>query len=66
MPDIPIPSIIYRNDWTTGAVVFYNNVVHNYVPRIIARITKLNLINWFLGLLGIRYEWLVMILLIII
>lgn len=66
IPDIPIPSIIYRNDLTTSLVVFYNNVVHTYVPRILARLTKLNIINWVLGWLGIRYEWLVMILLIII
>lgn len=65
IPDIPIPSIVYRNDLTTGMVVFYNNVVHNYVPRILARLTKLNIINWILGILGIRHEWLVMILLII-
>lgn len=64
--DIPIPSSIYRNNLTTNIVLFYNNVVNSYVPRIIARITKYNLLKWLLGFLGIRYEWLIMLLLLII
>jgi len=63
--DIPVPSYIYRNSLTTNVIVFYNNVVNTYIPRILSRITKLQLLNWVLGFLGIRYEWLVMLLLII-
>ena len=63
--DIQVPSIVYRNSLTTNIFVLYNNVVNSYVPRILARITKYNVINWVLGLLGIRHEWLLMLLLII-
>ena len=63
--DIPIPSFVYRNDLTTSLIVFYNNVINSYVPRIIARITKYNVIKWVLGYLGLRHEWLIMLLLVI-
>lgn len=62
---IPIPSFVYRNDLTTSLIVFYNNVINSYVPRIIARITKYNVIKWVLGYLGLRHEWLIMLLLVI-
>lgn len=64
--DIPIPSFLYRNDLTTSLVLIYNNVVNSYVPRILARITKYNLVKWFLGWLGIRHEWLIMLIVFII
>jgi len=63
--DIPMPSIIYRNGWVTNAFVIYNNIMRSYVPRILANITKYNIVKWILGYMGIRYEWLIMILLII-
>lgn len=63
--DIPIPSFVFRNDLTTSLVLIYNNVVHKYVPRIVANITKYNLIKWVLTWLGIRHEWLIMLLLLI-
>lgn len=60
--DIPIPSIMYRNSIASNLVVFYQNVITNYIPRIVARLTKYNVIKWFLALIGIRQEWLLVLL----
>lgn len=63
--DIPFPSFLYRNDYTTPLFMIYNNVVNKYVPRILSKITKYNIINWVLAWLGIRHEWLIVLLVII-
>lgn len=62
---IPIPSIFYRNSIATNAVLLYQSIVSHYIPRILAEITKYNVIQWVLGAMGIRYEWLVMLLIVL-
>jgi hypothetical protein len=63
--DIPVPSLFYRNSIATNAIMLYQNVMTHYIPRILARLTKYNLLNWLLTTLGIRYEWLLMLLVVI-
>jgi hypothetical protein len=60
--DIPIPSILYRNSIATNVMTIYQTVVSHYIPRIIARLTKYNLIKWLLGAMGIRQEWILVLL----
>jgi len=61
MTDIPIPSILYRNNVVSGISIAYSQII-NYVPRVLAQLSKYSIIKWFLIELNINYSWLLMLL----
>lgn len=62
--DVPLPSVLYRNNFVSSISIAYNQLV-KYVPRVLAQITKYNLVKWILMELGINYNWLLMLILIV-
>jgi hypothetical protein len=60
------PTIIYRNNIFSSFITFQNNIIQKYVPRILANITKYNVLKMLLSELGINHHWLLMLLLAII
>lgn len=57
------PTIIYRNNLFNSIITFQNNLIQKYVPRILANITKYNVLKMLLTQLGINQHWLLMLLL---
>ena len=65
LPLPSIPSQLYKNTYVANIPAIYSNVVNKYIPRILAKMTKYNLIHIALIKIGINYKWLVMLLLLI-
>lgn len=62
--DMPVPSILYRNNFINSVSIAYSQII-NYVPRILANITKYSIIKWLLIELNINYTWLLMLLVLV-
>lgn len=59
--DIPIPSVLYRNNIVSTASFVYTQLT-SYIPRILAKLSKYSILRWVLVELNINYGWLFMLL----
>ena len=59
--EFPIPSVGYRNNIVSAAATAYMQLAQ-YVPRILAKISKYTIIKWILVQLNLNYGWLLVIL----
>ena len=60
--DMPYSSYIYRNTIANVGSIVYTQIT-NYVPRILAKLSKASIVKWILTQLGLNYSWLVLLLL---
>jgi hypothetical protein len=59
-----VPTVInYRSSMINSLIAFKENVLQRYVPRIITKLTKYNLLQMILMKLGINQNWILLLLL---
>lgn len=59
--DIPVPSVLYRNNIVSTASIVYSQLT-SYIPRVLAKLSKYSILRWLLIQLNINYSWLFMLL----